>query len=96
MAFEIINKKKFNEYIKKYECNIYDLRSQAEYRKWHYKNAIWMDVDDYIGEIKKNDKAKILIFYCERGGVSMMAARNADKLGYNAKSIVGGYRTILD
>lgn len=33
---------------------------------------------------------RTLILYCDRGGLSMKAAKELIEMGYNAKSVVGG------
>lgn len=95
MAFEILDNNTFFKYAVKPDTVIIDLRAYDEYREWHYDGAIRMDMDNYYNEIQNFDKDTKLIFYCDRGANSMLAARNADNLGFDAKSVVGGYKTIM-
>ena len=34
---------------------------------------------------------KILVFYCDRGGASMAAAREFVRRGYRTRSVIGGF-----
>ena len=50
-----------------------------------------MEMNTFEREIVRYDKTAVLIFYCDRGANSMIAARRADEMGYAAKSVIGGY-----
>ena len=36
-------------------------------------------------------KGKILVLYCDRGGASLLLARQLAKLGYCTRSVIGGF-----
>ena len=36
-------------------------------------------------------KEKMLVFYCDRGGASMAAAREFVRRGYKTRSVIGGF-----
>ena len=76
-----------------------DLRDYKEYEKEHFKGAINLPYFDVFSSEKRNSRVlldiyfegKIPVFYCERGGNSMLAARKCAAVGINAYSIIGGY-----
>ena len=62
-------------------------------------------LDYYVGRVKgavnvpygelENEyafpKEKMLVFYCDRGGASMAAAREFVRRGYKTRSVIGGF-----
>ena len=37
------------------------------------------------------DKNKTLVLYCERGSLSLMAAKKLGEMGYRVKAVIGGF-----
>ena len=67
-----------------------DLRSQSSYRQSHIMGAVnlpYEDMDQWMSSLPKD---KLLIFYCSRGGQSMMACRKLEQAGYNVVNIANG------
>lgn len=95
MTFGILNAKMIDIYSRNPDVVIIDLRSVEEFAQGHIKNAVRMDMETYERDIKKYDTSTTLIFCCDRGVNSMIAARTANALGYNAKSVIGGYQSYL-
>ncbi len=73
---------------------IVDLRSEKEYRKQHVKNAVNIQIENIERNTHNLPKDKEIILYCERGGLSSMAAGILEKNGYDAKSVVGGMKAL--
>ena len=80
---ETISAKMLDYYVERSDAVIIDLRDPAAYRRGHVRNAVnipYRELDEYLE--KKQDqkyrfpKDKLLIFYCDRGGASMQAARS--------------------
>lgn len=74
------------------EAKMIDLRSKQEYEKEHIPDSInipYEDLDEYKSEIAEWES---VIFYCDRGNLSLMAARELSK-EYNGHfiSVVGGF-----
>lgn len=86
---DTISAKELDRYVEDSGALIVDLRAPEEYEMGHIRGAlnIWPE------EIRtfRPGKDRVLILYCDRGGVSMEAARRLDKRGYRVKSVVGGY-----
>lgn len=75
-----------------YEDNIMiiDLRNRQSYYKAHIRGAVnlpYEEMDNWIGSLRKD---KLLIFYCTRGGQSMMVCRILEPQGYHVVNIANG------
>ncbi len=75
-----------------YDSNIMiiDLRSQSSYRQSHIRGAVnlpYEDMDQWVSSLPQD---KLLIFYCSRGGQSMIVCRNLEQAGYNVVNIANG------
>ncbi len=89
MSFETIRTNDIEKYIGRSDVFIIDLREQNEYNMGHIPGAInipYDELDDYAGNLPHN----LLIFYCDRGNISLMAARDLAKYNYHMKSLYGG------
>ena len=80
---ETISAKMLDYYVERSDAVIIDLRDPVAYRRGHVRNAVnipYRELEEYLE--KKQDqkyrfpKDKLLIFYCDRGGASMQAARS--------------------
>ncbi len=92
MSFETIRPGDIEKYIGRPNVLIVDLRDKIEYDAGHIPGAVnipYEDLEDYANRFRKND---LLIFYCDRGNISLLAARDLGKLGYQIKSLYGGLR----
>jgi len=84
----------YNKYI------FVDLREEEDYNRGHFAGAINIpyyklfsnDKNIKRDEIIRAFRNKIPVFYCERGGNSMLAARKCAALGINAYSVIGGFK----
>lgn len=77
--------------------NIIDIRENYEYRIGHIPNSINISKDLLELEpekyLKKNKK---YILYCDRGIASYELANKLSLLGYNTKSLTGGYLNYIN
>ncbi|HKM00407.1 MAG TPA: rhodanese-like domain-containing protein [Mobilitalea sp.] len=92
MSFETIRTNDIQNYIGKRNVIIIDLRDEEEYRAGHIPSSVnipYEELDEHKGSLQRNF---LLIFYCDRGHISLMAARDLIKDGYNIKSLYGGIR----
>lgn len=91
MSFETIRTNEIEKYIGRADVVIIDLREQNEYDMGHIPGAInipYEELDSHAGNLPRN----LLIFYCDRGNISLMAARDLAKYNYSMKSLYGGLR----
>jgi rhodanese-related sulfurtransferase len=90
MSFETIKANDIIKYIGKRDVMIIDLRDRKEYFAGHIPTAVNIPYEDL--EANKNRLRRcLLIFYCDRGHVSLLAARDLVKEGYNVRSLHGGF-----
>ena len=61
----------------------------SEYRKQHIRGAVCVPREYLLQRVRGFGKI-IPVLYCDRGGLSMQAARELEECGYRAISVVGG------
>ena len=86
---ETISAKMLDYYVERSDAVIIDLRDSAAYRRGHVRNAVnipYRELEEY-----RFPKDKLLIFYCDRGGASMQAARSLARQGCRTRSVIGGF-----
>lgn len=69
-----------------------DVRDENKYRIEHIDNAINIPYKDILEKKTNIPKDKILVIYCDRGGLSMTVARYLHKIGYRVVNVIGGLR----
>lgn len=57
------------------------------------KNLPYDDMEQWE---KRLDKSKTYVLYCERGSLSMMAAKQLLKDGYSVCTLIGGIRAVQE
>lgn len=93
MEFETIPAKKIYEYIGKYNTVIVDLRCRDDYEEGHIPTAINIPYEEFQNQRYQLSQYDDIILYCDRGGTSMVASRELDKLGYHVINMYGGIRS---
>lgn len=93
MYVDTIRAKDVDRYYEKGDCILVDLRSREEYEKSHIpsaRNIPYEDIDDYVDQFNQYSQ---VILYCDRGNLSLLAARELCKTckGHMI-SIGGGYK----
>jgi rhodanese-related sulfurtransferase len=90
MSFDTIKTNDIIKYIGTPNVLIIDLRDKKDYDKGHIPTAVNIPYEEL--EISKRYLRidNLLIFYCDRGNVSLLASRDLMKDGYNMKSLYGG------
>ncbi len=68
-----------------------DLRLPEEYRVEHIPGAVNIPYSR-LKDCRSLPRDLLLILYCERGAVSMVAARELAARGYRVKTLIGGIR----
>lgn len=92
MPFESIKANDVMNYIGSPNVLIIDLRDREDYLRGHIPTAINIPYDNLENEMHNLSRNKLLIFYCDRGHISLMAVRDLIKYGYHIKSMHGGLR----
>ncbi len=92
MPFDTIKTNEIIRYIGKVNVIIIDLRDKNEYNAGHIPTAVNIPYEELEDKKYVLQRSMLLIFYCDRGNVSLLAARDLMKDGYNIKSLYGGLR----
>ncbi|MDF2486811.1 MAG: hypothetical protein K0R46_2979 [Herbinix sp.] len=90
MSFDTIRTNEIVKYIGKPNVLIVDLRDRDEYDIGHIPGAVNIPYEELDDQNSRFQRENQLIFYCDRGNISLLAARDLMKYGYNIKSLYGG------
>ncbi len=88
---ETISAKELERCAREGECLIIDLRPRNEFLREHVQGAVNVPQGRFGAELSGR-RGETVILYCDRGALSMAVARELEKRGYRAKSVVGGFR----
>ena len=77
MEYEMISEKELDRLLEKEQGFVIDLRSPWEYAAYHIPGAVNIPYER-LKKFRGLPKNVPLIFYCERGSVSMVAAREME------------------
>lgn len=91
MIFENISVRTLDTLVNDPNVIIVDLRDESDYKKMHVKNAINIKNEKLFNRLEKLDKNKTIVLYCERGSLSLIAAKQLSELGYTVKAVIGGF-----
>lgn len=86
---ETISPKMLDYYVDSNRAFIIDLRTKEEYDKGHIRNAHlvpYMGGRFPVAPPRQYD----IVLYCERGSLSLLAARELARDGYRVRSVIGG------
>lgn len=89
MEFEMISSKELDRFLKDGTAFVIDLRTPQEYQTRHIPGAVNIPYER-LRSVRSLPQQVPLILYCERGSVSMVAARELAARGYQAKTLIGG------
>lgn len=92
MSFDTIRASEMNNYIGMRNVLIIDLRDREEYMAGHIPTAVNIPYEDLEEQKAMLLRYNLLVLYCDRGHISLMAARDLIKDGYHIKSLYGGIR----
>ncbi len=92
---ETISAKMLDYFVGRNDSVIIDLRSRDKYEKSHIKGALnypYEDEETFEHFLSAGfPKGKLFIFYCDRGGASMKAAKRFAAKGHRTRSVIGGF-----
>jgi rhodanese-related sulfurtransferase len=90
MCFETISVKALTNYIGVPDSIIIDLREDSDYQKGHIPTAVNIPYDDLENNYSKLNKDLNIVLYCDRGSMSLLAAKELCKQGYHVINVYGG------
>lgn len=89
---ENINIRRIMETAVAEDAIIIDVRSREAFQSGHIPMAVNAPMEELKNGRMNFPRGRTLIFYCESGATSMVAARMAAEQGYRALNAVGGIR----
>lgn len=89
MKFDMIAPRELDQYVEDRSSFIIDLRSPEEYVSRHIKGAVNIPYEK-LENCRLLPYDMILVLYCERGSVSLVAAKELAEKGYQVKSVTSG------
>lgn len=89
-TIENISMREIGNFVNRMGYLIIDLRSQRDYKEFHIETAVNIPYESIAnGEVELPNN-KILVLYCQHGGVSIVAAKRLMKKGYRVINTIGG------
>lgn len=92
LRFEVISTNDMDKYVNNKRALIIDVREPEAYEKKHIENAINIPFEKLEKDYNKMPKDLILVLYCERGGSSMLAAKELFDRGHIVRALMGGIK----
>jgi rhodanese-related sulfurtransferase len=92
MNIEYISAKSLEAYINKEKVIIIDLRDKKDYKRGHVPSAINIEYENLELYKQKLSRYRQIVLYCDRGSISLLAARDLSRMGYNIVNVIGGYQ----
>ncbi len=92
MKFHAIGINELETYLNRPNTVLVDLRTREEYNLYHLENARNIPYDDLEKYKSRLSRETTYILYCERGGSSLMAAKELSREGYIIYTVIGGIR----
>ena len=90
-----ISPKQLKMYLREHPSSLLiDLRPRQAYLAGHVRGARHILYEELEETIASCSRQQELIFYCERGGSAMAAARQLEQQGWQTVAIIGGYADI--
>lgn len=96
MKFQAIGVRELEACLRRPNTVLIDLRTKEEYELSHLEGAVNIPYEDLENYKKRLSKQNAYILYCERGGSSLMAAKELSQEGYSIYTVIGGIRAWED
>lgn len=90
MSFEVINPRQLDGYLGRKDVIIVDLREKEEYLEYHLAGAVNIPYEELSERKHWLRRYPVIIFYCDRGNVSLMAARDLKDWTNQVITVSGG------
>lgn len=90
MGLCIIGAKDIREYMKQKDAVLVDLREPEEYEKEHISGAVNVPAEKLQIFMRRTDRTRIHIFYCQHGSLSFQEGKRYARAGLRICSLAGG------
>ncbi len=95
MDFELIKCKDAPAYLNRRDTFFVDLRDPEQYMEYHLPGARNFPYEHMAEWEHRLPIRGNIIFYCEHGNLSLMAAKRLSKRGYHVGALIGGVECFL-
>ena len=90
MEYRTISPKEVRQYLGRNDVQVVDLRDKEAFQKLHLKGAISIPYEELKQKAYLLEKNSLIFLYCERGSISLKAAREMADSGYRTVTLIGG------
>lgn len=95
MDFELIKCKDAPSYFNRRDTFVVDLRQPEQYREYHLPSAHNFPYENLAEWENRLPGRQLILFYCEHGNLSLMAAKRISRKGYRVAALIGGVECFL-
>lgn len=95
MELCMICAKDVRRYVREKDAILIDLRDEEDYREFHIPGAISVPTENLAKFMRRTDKRRLHIFYCDHGVLSIQEGRRYLRQGYRICSLAGGIDAYL-
>lgn len=90
MDYRTISPKEVKQYLRRNDVQVVDLREKEAFQELHLKGAVSIPYEELGENMHLLEKDKIIFLYCERGSISLKAAKELSDAGYQTVTLIGG------
>lgn len=90
MGLCIIGAKDIRVYMKQKDAVLVDLREPEEYGRGHIPGAVNIPAGKLQMYMRRTDRNRIYIFYCQHGSLSFQEGKKYVRAGFRICSLAGG------
>lgn len=94
MSFEVISPKELGQYQGRKDVIFVDLREKEEYLEYHLEGAVNLPYEELPKQSHFLSRYPVIILYCDRGNVSLLAARDLKDWKNRVITVSGGMHQI--
>lgn len=92
MEFQTIGIREVEARLNMPDTRLVDMRTKEEYDLFHFSGAMNIPYEELKEHKARLPKNITYILYCERGGSSLLAAKELSREGYHVYTVIGGIR----
>lgn len=96
MDFELIKCKDAPAYLRRRDTFFADLREPEQYMEYHLPGAMNFPYEQMETWEHRLPRGRKIVFYCEHGNLSLMAAKRLSRHGYQVAALIGGVTCFLE
>ena len=89
MGVEIVRCKDAAAYLGRSDVMIVDLRSPEQFLMQHVPDAYNLQMDKIEAWMYRLPKDRLILFYCDHGNYSLMAAKKCSRRGLRTAALLG-------